>query len=303
MKHRIFIVVLFIFCWASFPVSAQFGGGGRGPGSGGGLFGEAKPANQARTITVGGRLQPLRKINHSISVNGFIDEILVEVGDRVNAGQPLLRIKRDAVGETFLPVILESRVKGVVSEINIYETEQVTAGSRAVTIIDDSGYVLIANISDRDAQAIRNLGTLSVTAVSPDGESFTGKIIRVSQEPDYSTGLFNITIEFRKHEGLFLGMVLFVDLPIQKASGITIEKSAVVNENGSIFIWMLTAENTLSLRPLTVSQEKDGKVTVEKGISAGERYLIQISGNEEEGLSLKDLLKLNMNNTQSTGRE
>lgn len=304
MKHRILFFVLFIMCCITFSVTAQFGGGGgRGPGSGGGLFSEAKPANQDRTITVGGRLQPLRKINHSISINGFVADILVEVGDRVKTGQALFKIKRDAVGETYLPVIIESRVKGIVSEIHVYETEQVTSGSPAATIIDDSGFILLTSISDRDAQAVRNLGAFSITAVTPDGDSFPGKIVRVSQEPDYSTGLFSITMEFRKQEGLFLGMVLFVDLPVQKAAGITIEKSAIITDKGIVSIWILNEKNALSLRNVTTGKEIGDKINVEKGLQAGERYLTQISGNEADGLALRDLITMNMNNSQSSGLE
>ena len=302
MKHPVFIVFILILCTLSFPLSAQSGWGGRRPGVDGGIFAEAKPASKGRTITVGGRLLPIRKINHNFNINGYVDEILVEVGERVDVGRALIRIKRDAVGETFRPVFLESRVKGVVSEIHVYETEQVSSGSTAVTIIDNSGYILQTSISDRDALAVRNLGPISITAVTPDGNAFKGKIVRVSQEPDYNSGLFNVTMEFRKQDGLFLGMVLFVDLPVEKAAGITVVKSSLVIEKDSASLWILNNENILSLRAVKTGIETDGNITIEEGLSAGERYLTQISGNEEEGMALKDFIRINMS-TQDSGKE
>lgn len=301
MKRQ--LISLFIMLCLCFPLTAQSGWGGKGSGGKVGFFAEAIPASSGRTITVGGRLLPLRKISHNFNINGYVDDILVEVGDRVDIGQDLVRVKRDAVGETFLPVIIESRVRGLISEVHVYETEQITSGSPAVTIIDNSAYILLTSISDRDAQAIRNLGELSVTAVTPDGESFTGRIVRVSQEPDYNTGLFNITMEFRRQEGLFLGMVLFVDLPIEKAAGITIEKSALIMENDITYIWILNDENTLSLKAVTTGREVGDKITIESGLKAGERYITSVGGNEEEGMLLKDLVRANMDNSQGDGKE
>ena len=47
-----------------FPLSAQFGPGGRG-GANGGIFSTASPAAPGRVVTVGGRLGPVRKIIHT----------------------------------------------------------------------------------------------------------------------------------------------------------------------------------------------------------------------------------------------
>ncbi|MBI9102605.1 MAG: HlyD family efflux transporter periplasmic adaptor subunit [Spirochaetales bacterium] len=297
------IGLAFLILIISLPVTAQSGWGGRGGGANGGLFTEASPASAGRLITVGGRLLPLRKIEHNFSIGGYIDKVLVKVGDRVASGQALIQIKRDSVGETYLPVILESRLRGVVSEVHVYETEQVSAGNLAVTIIDNSAYKLLTSISDRDAQAVRKLGTIPVAGLTPDGETFSGRITGVSQEPDYSTGLFSITMEFRRQEGLYPGMVVFVDLPVEKAQGITIEKASILEDEAGIYIWILTDENTLARRGLSLGAEVEEKVTVEEGLQAGERYLTKISGSEVEGLELRALIRQTLGGAQDSGRE
>ena len=77
--------------------------------------------------------------------------------------------------------------------------------------------------------AVRRLGNIPVTGITPEGESFQGRIKQLSLEPDYSTGLFTLTMEFSGGQGLFLGMIIFVDLPVSKPEGIKVETSAVVD--------------------------------------------------------------------------
>ena len=296
MKHSGFLsLTIYVLLLSSFPLAAQFGGG-MGPGrttSAGGIFAVAGPAKPGRIVTVGGRLVPESKISHGIPVAGFLDTILVKIGDRVTEGQPLLTVTRNAVGETFRPVVLESRLNGVVSEILVYRSQEVNTGSPAVIILDDSRYLLKASLSDRDAQAIRNLGAIPVNGVTPDGTAFTGKIRQLSQEPDYSTGLFTLTMEFPKRTGMFLGMVLFVDLPAQKAEGISVEKTAILRDGGKPYLWIISDENQLKQTAVVTGEEKDTMIIIDRGISPGDRYITRLSGNEKEGMGLRDLIQAN----------
>lgn len=82
-------------------LTAQQGPGGGGPGGfggGGGLVVTAGAPSQGRSITLGGRTAPVRKIVHGIPLAGTVEGVLVRPGERVRKGQPLLRIAREAVG-------------------------------------------------------------------------------------------------------------------------------------------------------------------------------------------------------------
>lgn len=294
------LLILSFLITLSFPLAAQFGGGGRG--GDGGFFAVANPAKAGRVVTVGGRLVPVRKIDHAISVSGFVDALLVRVGERVEEGQPLIRITRDVVGETFRPVTLPSRLKGIVSEIHVYETEEVSPGTPAVTILDDRSYLLKTTLSDRDAPAIRALGAVPVRGTTPEGVPFSGRILAIAQEPDYSTGLFTLTMEFPKRVGLFLGMVLFVDLPAQASEGMTVEETALFREEGKTYLWVLTEDDGLSLRGITAGETIEAKVVVVEGLSPGERYVRRLTGNEKEGMGPRDLIQANLNGGPSPGK-
>ncbi|MGL1892890.1 MAG: HlyD family efflux transporter periplasmic adaptor subunit [Spirochaetaceae bacterium] len=297
------MICFFIIMTLSFSLMAQsYQGGGRNSGRSGGLFSVANPAKAGRVVTIGGRLSPALKISHTVSVSGYIETILVKVGDRVYVGQPLIRITRNVAGETFLPVIIESRIKGVVSEVNVFEKQEVNTGTPAVTILDNSSFLLITSLSDRDTQAIRNLGEISVSGITTEGESYNGRILYISQEPDYNTGLFTLNIRFPNSQGLFLGMVLFVDIEAQKGEGITVESNGLVRDEDKTFLWKINKDNKLTLGEIEVEKESESKITVSSGILAGERYINKISGNEKEGMELKDLIKANLNDNATKGK-
>lgn len=286
-------IALVILCPVlTFPLYAQFGG--RGGLNSGGPVATAGPAGSDRIITVGGRLTPYRKIYQDFSVDGFVDEILVTQGQRITEGTPLIRISRDVIGETFRPVILDSPMNGIVSEIHVYEKEQVSSGTAAVTIIDDRYYVLKASISDRDAPAVRKLGALAVEGMTPEGTSYRGTIRSLSTEPDYGTGLFTLTISFPRNRDLYFGTVLFVDLPVEKASGITIEETALIQNDQGFFVWIVDGDGLLEQRPITSGARSEGKVEILEGISQGERYVRKPSGKEEPGMSVRELIRSSM---------
>lgn len=280
-------------------LSAQFGGGGGNRD--GGIFSVASPSKSGRIITVGGRLTPIRKIEHSALVSGYVQSILVKTGDRVEPGQALIKITRDVVGETFLPVVVEARIRGIVSEIHIYEKQEVSTGMAALTILDNTSYLLSTTLSDRDARAIRNLGPMDVRGITPEGEEFRGRIQQLSQEPDYNTGLFTLTMEFPGNQDLSLGMVLFVDLTTSKEEGMSIDKTAVFLDGGKSYVWLLNKDNQLTKREIITGGEIDIKITIVSGLTTGERFVQKISGNEKEGISPRDLIQANMGGNSTEG--
>ena len=272
-------------------------GGPLGGGRSNGVIEVATGITQGRIITLGGRMTPLRKLSHSVSVAGYVDRILVKVGDRVTQGQSLLTISRDSVGETFRPVVLESRISGMVSEIFLNEKEEVKPGSPGISIIDDSNLVLRSALSDRDAQALRALGKISITGKTPEGKTYFGSLDQVSAEPDYTTGLFTLSMDFPKQDGLFFGTVVFVDITAEKPTGIEVKKTAILQEGPQTFIWVLDKENKLRRRPVTLGTPNDDKIPVIRGLVAGERYVGKISGKEKEGMSTRELIQANLGGT------
>jgi hypothetical protein len=144
--------------------TASAGCSARGQNSqlpGAGAFSIARPETRTTSIGVAGRLEPSRRIGHTVSIAGFVETIHVSVGDRVTEGQPLVTLSRDAPGEVFRPLVVASRIAGRVSEIHLIKGAEVRSGAAAVTVLDDSEYRLVAALSDKDAFRVAAMGRAS----------------------------------------------------------------------------------------------------------------------------------------------
>lgn len=253
------------------------------------LVGEATVSTRFRYITVGGRLNPARRLDHSVTLSGIVEKILHKEGERVSIGDPLVIISREAAGETYRPIQLESRISGIISKIYLTEKAEVKAGAIAATIIDDSNFSMAATVSDKDAFQLMMLHIEEVTAQSPDNEKISGTMLSLSAEPDYNTGLFTVTFQFPAQQGARIGMVLFVDLPVKKYEGIFVTQNALERRFGKNYLWIFDESNALKLTPVELGDVFGTQVEITKGLSVGNKFLQRLTGNEKEGTTLEQL--------------
>jgi len=237
---------------------------------------------RSHTISVAGRLEPRSRIVHRIPAAGYVLSIAVREGQRVSEGEELLRVRRsDDVLEIYQPVPLLARVSGRVASIAVDVESEVAVGTEAVTIIGTDGYRLVAWVSDKDAFRV-GLGQ-SVTAVTTEGEDVAGMLETRSQEPDYETGLFELVFGFPANPAIRVGEFLLIELPVDLVEGVFVPRDALVRRYGAYYIWVVTAENTLEAREVSVGDTFGEEVYLPEGVVAGERYLPAPSGREREG--------------------
>jgi multidrug efflux pump subunit AcrA (membrane-fusion protein) len=219
-----------------------------------------------------------------------VDTIHVKVGDRVAEGQALVTLSRDAPGEVFRPLVLASRITGRVSEIHLNEGAEVRSGAVAVTVMDDSEYRLVAALSDKDAFRVAAMGRAAVLARSADGISLRGSLAGVAAEPDYSTGLFNATLRFPAQAGARIGMVLFMDLPVEEVRGLFVKQDLIVRRFGRSIMWIIDENDKLKQVQVSTGKPYGDEILVTAGLPPGTRYLNRLNSGEREGLALQEYL-------------
>jgi len=212
----------------------------------------------------------------------------VRVGDRVAEGQALVTISRDAPGESYRPLVVVSRIAGRVSEILVMARAEVRAGAAAVTVIDDSEFRLVAALSDKDAFRVAGMGTVTVIAHSADGALLRGSLLSVSAEPDYATGLFSATLRFPTQAGARIGMVLFMDLPVESVNGLFVRQSLIVRRFGRSVMWVVDADDRLKQIPVTTGKPNGEDILITSGLEPGTRYPSRLTGYEKDGLSIEE---------------
>lgn len=93
---------------------------------------------------------------------------------------------------------------------------------------------------------------------------------------DESTGSVSLRALFPNPDSILLpGLFVRAQVQIKKSSEILIPQSAVIRSaDGSTKVWVLDAENKVSLRPITLQFAYENKWLVESGVKAGETILL-----------------------------
>ena len=296
MKTAGIIMIITSLLLTAVSVSAQQGGRAGpppGPGAGSGQaegadrspIAIAQVSQQSHTITVGGRLEPQSRIVHKTSSSGYIQSVRVREGQIVQAGEELLSIKRkDDVMDLYKPVPVTARIAGRVSEVLVQVEAEVNAGEPAVVVLGTEGYVLEANVSDKDAFRI-DIGQ-QVSGLTAGGTTISGVLLSRSQEPDYSTGLFELTFQFPDSQRVGVGEFVLIDLPVDRVRGLFVPRDVVVRRYGKFFLWIVNESQALEAREVTLGPVFGDLVLIKDGLQPGERYLRRLTGREREGAAV-----------------
>lgn len=296
MKTAGIIMIITSLLLTAVSVSAQHGGRAGpppGPGAGSGQaegadrspIAIAQVSQQSHTITVGGRLEPQSRIVHKTSSSGYIQSVRVREGQLVQAGEELLSIKRkDDVMDLYKPVPVTARITGRVSEVLVQVEAEVNAGEPAVVVLGTEGFVLEANVSDKDAFRI-DIGQ-KVSGLTAGGTTISGVLLSRSQEPDYSTGLFELTFQFPDSQRVGVGEFVLIDLPVDRVRGLFVPRDVVVRRYGKFFLWIVNESQALEAREVTLGPVFGDLVLIKDGLQPGERYLRRLTGREREGAAV-----------------
>jgi multidrug efflux pump subunit AcrA (membrane-fusion protein) len=246
----------------------------------------AQISEQFHTISVVGRLEPKNRIVHHTPTSGYISSVSVEEGQLVKEGQKLFSIKRkDDLMNVYKPTLVSARITGWVSKVLIQVEDEVEAAEPALVIIGTEGYILDANISDKDAFKIR-IGQ-RVSARTTGGAAISGILVSRSQEPDYTTGLFSLTFHFPNTQRTYVGEFVIIDLPIDRAKGLFVRRDLVIRRYGKYFLWIVNEAGELLAREVVLGPAYGELVRIDQGLKVGERYLNRLTGREKEGMKIE----------------
>jgi len=251
-------------------------------GASGSPVATAQVLEQFHTVSVGGRLQPKSRIVHKTYHAGIIRSVAVEEGDFVEEGQELFSSgRKDDVEKRYEPFVVTARISGWVTEVLIQSDDETGDSEPAVTIIGTEGYALQAYISDKDASKVQ-LGQ-QVIAHTTGGDEIHGVLVNRSREPDYNTGLFTLTFHFTDRQQGHIGEFVIIDLPVDRATGIFVQREIITRRYGKYFIWVVNGAEELEAREVELGPVYGDFVRIEQGLQAGDRFLVRLTGREREG--------------------
>jgi multidrug efflux system membrane fusion protein len=129
-------------------------------------------------------------------------------------------------------------------------------------------------------------GTLPIDALTPDGRPLDkGKVLVLDNQVDQTTGTVKLKAEFPNSKlqlwpGQFVNVRLLIDTLRQV---IVVPTAAVQRGPNGNFVYVIKDDETVTLRPITVTQQDDQQAVIEAGLQPGEMVVTTGFGRLAEG--------------------
>jgi multidrug efflux pump subunit AcrA (membrane-fusion protein) len=166
---------------------------------------------------------------------------------------------------------------GYILEKNVTPGKTVELSSVTFVIGDLSKVWMLASVRQEDLGKLRAGQSAVVTPSGQDGLRLAGKITNLGQEFDPDTRVMQVRIEVDNANGrLRPEMLANAEIPVGgKKPALTIPSDAVQQVNGQDVVFVRTAPDRFSVRPVHVGETADGKTPILEGIEAGDQVAIR----------------------------
>lgn len=133
--------------------------------------------------------------------------------------------------------------------------------------------------------------TLAVEAFDRDGKTLlaTGKLLTADNQIDVTTGTVKLKAEFPNTDNeLFPNQFVNVRLRVETRHGtILMPIAAIQRGTQGSFVYAVTPENTVAVRPVTLGPANGGVIAVEKGIQAGDKVVTDGADKLRDGAKIE----------------
>lgn len=171
-------------------------------------------------------------------------------------------------------VRLVAPIGGVITERMVNPGSGVESGKPLFTIANLSTVWVIASVPEAQVATLRTGAQADVRAASLGNDVVRGTVTYIDPVLNEAARAARVRIEVRNPNGR-LKVGTFVDATIANAGGgqqaLTVADDAVQRVKEKDVVFVQTADNTFTARPVTLGDSLDGRRVVMAGLSAGER--------------------------------
>lgn len=173
-------------------------------------------------------------------------------------------------------ITLTSPISGVVTQRN-FDNGDVAGTSPILQVMQISPVKLKFSINESLYAKVKVGMQVSAKVEVFGEEEFKGKISLISPTIDTDSRTFYVEAEFTNaNQKLRPGMFGRVELNLGRANMIMVSDKAVIKQNGTNdkYIYVVTADNTLEYKKITVGKRLGDKYVILDGISEGEKVVV-----------------------------
>ncbi|AZI42854.1 efflux RND transporter periplasmic adaptor subunit [Deinococcus psychrotolerans] len=172
---------------------------------------------------------------------------------------------------------LYAPMSGTVATVPVSSGQSVTGssvgGTVIATLIDASQIDLPVQIDETEIGAIKAGQQADVTLDALDGQTFSGKVIRISPQATTDSGIayFTVTVQLPNPEGtLRPGMTAEAEIIQSQAQGLTVPKKAVEAVRTRSYVQLQAADGTAERTRVRTGADDGTNIIVTEGLKAGD---------------------------------
>ena len=246
---------------------------------------------------------------------GLVSEILVEAGDKVSAGDRLIKLDEPVYSASYAE-LLSARQEtldklaektalrdalqvyapqdGIVENLTVTEHTSVQENMLLFTVGSSDAFELTVAADELDIAKIKTGQTVSIALDALAGAEYTGTVERVSSAGTYSNGVttYDVTIRLDSADGILTGMSARADILVASHTDVLlIPVSAIKTVDGEKYVMAIPAPGTSDTASaagvqtkITIGLSDASEAEVLSGIEDGQ-YLLDLSAdNSSDGL-------------------
>lgn len=182
-----------------------------------------------------------------------------------------LKLDLQRVGYT----TLHADQDGVVTRVMVEAGAVVAMGQHVLSIARPSELEAVFDVPDAHIDEVRSAATAQLALLNTPDKYYPARVREISPSADPVTRTYQVKTALpQPPAGLRLGMTVTVLLPRTVASStLALPATALTQKNRDPAVWVVKADQTVELRPVTVDRYDADRVLIAQGVRAGERVV------------------------------
>lgn len=164
---------------------------------------------------------------------------------------------------------------GVVTEVLAEVGSVVAPGQRVISIARPSELEAVFDVPDGRIDEIRGASAVQFAFLTAPGTLYPARVREISPSADPMTRTYRVKTSIpNAPASLRLGMTVTVTVPrISGQATIPLPATALFQKDRDTAVWIVKADQTLELRPVTVERYESDRVFVAAGLNHGDRVV------------------------------
>lgn len=213
------------------------------------------------------KLDPNLHAHVSTRIEGRVEKLYANVGDKVEKGQKLVDIQSRQIGNPPPVVTIEAIVGGVINERNATLGESVEPNKELFHIIDLSVVIVEAEVYEEDIGKVKLGQAVRVRVLGYPDDAFEGKVTFVGMELDPEKRTLPVWISVKNPDWkLRPDMFAKAAVVLARNEGVlAVPKEAILEAKGEKFVLAQTGD-TFNRVDVKTGVENDEFVEIQEGL-------------------------------------